>query len=153
LWNNCYTTASTKNKFYRQVSRTIKTVDCCHSNLRHVKGVEHIYLSTWVHPIICYWFMFLNLYFFFGKCLSFCPISWPCHVCGVVVVVVSIFIFFWEVFCRSSFIIFSYFLTLSCLWSYGSWIYNYLYNQFLSRLKLWARIPLMVRCTRYSIMW
>jgi len=27
-------------------------------------------------------------------------------------------------------------------WSYGSWIYNYLCNQFLSPLTLWLRIPL-----------
>jgi hypothetical protein len=27
-------------------------------------------------------------------------------------------------------------------WSYGSWIYNYLYNQCLSPLTLWVRIPL-----------
>jgi hypothetical protein len=31
---------------------------------------------------------------------------------------------------------------LSWSWSYGSWIYNYLYNQCLSPLKLWVRIPL-----------
>jgi hypothetical protein len=28
-------------------------------------------------------------------------------------------------------------------WSYGSWIYNYLRNQYLSPLKLWVRIPIM----------
>jgi hypothetical protein len=38
-------------------------------------------------------------------------------------------------------------------WSYGSWIYYYLCNQCLSPHKLWVRIPLMVRCTRYNIMW
>jgi len=38
-------------------------------------------------------------------------------------------------------------------WSYGSWIYNYLCNQCLWPLKLWLRIPLMERCTRYNIMW
>jgi hypothetical protein len=27
-------------------------------------------------------------------------------------------------------------------WSYGSWIYNYLCNQYLSPLSLWVRIPL-----------
>jgi len=27
-------------------------------------------------------------------------------------------------------------------WSHGSWIYNYLCNQYLSPLKLWAWIPL-----------
>jgi hypothetical protein len=27
-------------------------------------------------------------------------------------------------------------------WSYGSWIYNYLSNQYLSPLTLWVRIPL-----------
>jgi hypothetical protein len=34
-----------------------------------------------------------------------------------------------------------------------SWIYNYLCNQCLSPLMLWDRIPLMVRPTRYNIMW
>jgi len=28
-------------------------------------------------------------------------------------------------------------------WYHGGWIYNYLYNQYLSPLKLWVRIPLM----------
>jgi len=37
--------------------------------------------------------------------------------------------------------------------SYGSWIYNYLCNQCWSPLKLWILIPLMVRCTRYNIIW
>jgi len=37
--------------------------------------------------------------------------------------------------------------------SHCSWIYNYLCNQCLSRLKLWLRMPLMVRCTQYNIMW
>jgi hypothetical protein len=31
---------------------------------------------------------------------------------------------------------------LSWSWSYGSWIYNYLYNQCLSPLTLWVRITL-----------
>ena len=31
--------------------------------------------------------------------------------------------------------------------------YNYLCNQWLSPLKLWVWIPLMMRCTRYNIMW
>ena len=31
----------------------------------------------------------------------------------------------------------------------GSWIFN----QSLSSLTLWVRIPLMARCTRYNIMW
>jgi len=44
-------------------------------------------------------------------------------------------------------------LGLSWSWSYGSWIYNYLCNQCISPLKLWFRIPLMARCTRYNIMW
>ena len=38
-------------------------------------------------------------------------------------------------------------------WLYGSWIYNYLYNQCQSPLKLWVRIQLMARCTRYNIIW
>ena len=31
-------------------------------------------------------------------------------------------------------------------WSYGSWIYNHLCNQYLSPLMLWVRIPFMARC-------
>jgi len=31
-------------------------------------------------------------------------------------------------------------------------IYNYLCNKWGSLLMLWARIPLMTRCTRYNIM-
>ena len=38
-------------------------------------------------------------------------------------------------------------------WSYGSWIYNFLCNQYLSLLKLWIRIMLMARNTPYNIMW
>ena len=38
-------------------------------------------------------------------------------------------------------------------WSYGSQIYNYIYNQCLSPLKLWFWILLMARCTQYNIMW
>ena len=36
------------------------------------------------------------------------------------------------------------------LWSYSSWIYNYMYllrNQCLSPLMLWGRISIMARCT------
>jgi hypothetical protein len=36
---------------------------------------------------------------------------------------------------------------LSWWWSYGSWIYNYLYNQCLSPTKLRVWISLMARCT------
>jgi hypothetical protein len=32
--------------------------------------------------------------------------------------------------------------------SYGSWIYNYLWNQCISPLMLWVRISIRVRCTR-----
>ena len=35
----------------------------------------------------------------------------------------------------------------SWLWSHGSWIYNYLCNQSLSRLMLWVRISIRARCT------
>jgi len=38
------------------------------------------------------------------------------------------------------------------LWLYGSWIYNYLCNQFLSPLKLRVWTPYMADCTRYNIM-
>jgi hypothetical protein len=36
---------------------------------------------------------------------------------------------------------------------HGSWVYNYICNQYLSPLKLWIWIPFMARCTRYNIMW
>ena len=32
-------------------------------------------------------------------------------------------------------------------WSYGSWIYNYLCNQYLSPLMLWVWISIRARCT------
>jgi hypothetical protein len=35
----------------------------------------------------------------------------------------------------------------SWLWSYGSWIYNYLFNQCLSPLMLWVWISIKARCT------
>ena len=38
----------------------------------------------------------------------------------------------------------------SWLWSYGSWIYNYLCNQCLSSLMLWVRISIRARCTTLS---
>ena len=44
-------------------------------------------------------------------------------------------------------------IQLGSLWSYGSWIYNYLYNQCLSPLKLWVWTPFMARCNRYNFMW
>ena len=37
------------------------------------------------------------------------------------------------------------------LWSYGSWIYNYICIQSLSQLKLWVWTPFMAKCTRYNI--
>ena len=37
------------------------------------------------------------------------------------------------------------------LWSYGSWIYNYLCNQCLSPLMLWARILIRARCTTLCV--
>jgi hypothetical protein len=36
---------------------------------------------------------------------------------------------------------------LSWPWLYGSWIYNYLYNQCLSPLMLWVWISIRARCT------
>jgi hypothetical protein len=43
-------------------------------------------------------------------------------------------------------------IILGPLWSllYDLWIYNYLFNQCVSPLTLWVRLPLMARCT---IMW
>jgi hypothetical protein len=40
----------------------------------------------------------------------------------------------------------------SWLWSYDSWIYNYMCNPWLSSLKLWVRIPLMAKWTQYNIL-
>jgi hypothetical protein len=40
-------------------------------------------------------------------------------------------------------------LESSWSWSYGIWIYNYLRNQFLS--KVWTLF--IAKCTRYNIMW
>ena len=42
---------------------------------------------------------------------------------------------------------------LSWSWSYGSWIYNYLCNQYLSLLRLWVQTLFMAMCTQYNIMW
>ena len=36
--------------------------------------------------------------------------------------------------------------------SYSSWTNNYICNQYLSKLMLWARIPLMAKCTRFNFM-
>jgi hypothetical protein len=36
-------------------------------------------------------------------------------------------------------------------WSFGSWIYNYLCNQWLSPLELWVWTAFIARCTRYNI--
>jgi hypothetical protein len=33
------------------------------------------------------------------------------------------------------------------LWSYGSWVYNYLCNQCLSPLMLWVQISIRAKCT------
>jgi len=41
----------------------------------------------------------------------------------------------------------------SWLWSYRSWIYNYLCNRCLSPLKLWVQTLFMARCTQCNIMW
>ena len=40
----------------------------------------------------------------------------------------------------------------SLSWSYGSWISNCLYNQCLSSLMLWVRIPLIARCILDTIL-
>jgi len=38
-------------------------------------------------------------------------------------------------------------------WSYGSWIYNYISNQYLSPLTFVSSKNAQARCTRYNIMW
>jgi hypothetical protein len=42
---------------------------------------------------------------------------------------------------------------LSWLWSYGSWIYNYLWNHCISPLKLLVQTLFMAMYTQYHIMW
>jgi hypothetical protein len=37
--------------------------------------------------------------------------------------------------------------------SHGSWIYNYICNQFLSPLTLWVWILLIAKCTHYNVVW
>ena len=61
---------------------------------------------------------------------------------------------------KSCVVLLSAVLNLECLlyllgssWSYGSWIYNYLYNQCLLSRKLWVRMSLMARCTRDNLVW
>ena len=46
-----------------------------------------------------------------------------------------------------------YIVSLLCSWPwlYGSWIYNYLWNQCLSPLMLWVRISIRVRCTTLCV--
>ena len=39
------------------------------------------------------------------------------------------------------------------MWSYGSLIYNYLCNQYISPLTLWVWTLFMASCTWYNIMW
>jgi len=57
----------------------------------------------------------------------------------------------WELSCSDTMYVHS--KGSSWSWSYDSCIKNYPCNQCLSPLKLWVRIPLMARWTRYNIMW
>ena len=66
-------------------------------------------------------------------------------ICGVFVFVFVLWAIHWNKFTYQ--IHKHHIFKLWTSWSYGSWIYNYLMsNQCLSPLKLWVRIPLMVRC-------
>ena len=63
--------------------------------------------------------------------------------------------------CNSNLLLFVVFLSTSMIrllitcpvegpswpWSYGSWIYNYICNQWLSPLMLWVRISIRASCT------
>ena len=64
------------------------------------------------------------------------------------------FICLFALLCFCLFFLFFYFVS-GPLWSgsYGSWIYNYLYNQCLSPIKLCVRTLFMARCTRYNNRW
>ena len=53
----------------------------------------------------------------------------------------------WASFLMSLFCSLDNFNQHSWQWSYGSWIYNYLYNHCLSPLILWVRISIRARCT------
>jgi len=60
-------------------------------------------------------------------------------------------VFFCHIVLRNSFISIDFYVKYGRLYSYCSWIYNYLCNQCLSPLTVCVRISLMARFTRYNI--
>ena len=92
-------------------------------------------------------------------CHIFVPVLSHCHMLSFFVQCVKVrdecsFCLYWWNHLRSLFKL-SFHNVLkgsSWLWSYSSWIYNYLCNQCLSLLN-WVWIPLMEWCTRYNTMW
>ena len=82
----------------------------------------------------------------------------PWHMCRILMMWSMVFDFILTYYDVSSillaFIIFMLLLSVSSWsWSYCSWIYNYLCNQWLSPLTFGVLIPFMARCTRYNMMW
>jgi len=76
------------------------------------------------------------------------------YMCSILMMWSMVFVFILTYYDMSSillaFIIFMLLLPVpSWSWSYCSWIYNYLCNQWLSPLKLGVLIPLMARYIRY----
>jgi hypothetical protein len=100
--------------------------------------------GSWIYNLNYLYNQYMKqLYSFYGKLVKVL-ISVSCEV--------FVYIHFWKV---SASELATRWWLLPCVWaciictvyrSYGSWIYNlsYLYNQYLSPLKLWVWIPLMV---------
>ena len=77
----------------------------------------------------------------------------PMHVIPIIAQEVSFTLVHGEVYSIQLYVI----KFVTELWQVGGFLmvvyYNYLCNQCLSPLKLWVRIPLVMRSTQYNIMW
>ena len=112
---------------------------------KKVSAIQICRCQSWRH---------LWLFFYFKSVVSSLEDSWiynlPMHsVLAVMVTSISVI----PICCMLDSIQLNVIKGQSWSWSYGSWIYNYLCNQYLSPLKLWVQTPFMARCTRYSIIW
>ena len=126
------------------------------SLLCSVSWGDCLFCVQWVEVIVC--FVFSELRWLF----VLCSVSWSdCLFCVQWVEVIACFVLS-ELRWLFVLLILVEFLTHHSLnflsiisegpsWSYGSCIYNYLCNQYLSALKLWVRTTFMAGCTRYNI--
>ena len=123
-------------------SYTLKCVYRARRVSDHV-GFAIVYSFVVVVFFICFFLLILKLF-------------WPCDIFGIYVSTVGRVVHF----IRSEQPSNAYIAVLyprdslgrgaSWPWSYGSWIYNYLCNQYLSPRMLWVRISIRARCT---ILW